>query len=527
LEDKNNPSMEYDSNKYTENDIKYFQEFANTISNMQSAGYFLNPLLLNQGLKNINMHPTFKNKDTVEKMVFNPNEHEMGLRRLSQYLYNTQTPYKRLIHGFVDALDFDWYPIPMNATREDMNKTQFKSDYKRMFDWTDKFNIKKEFKKALLSMFIQDAKFTYLRESPDKNHLTLQELPIDYCTIDSTSHLGYLYSFNLMYFQDTSVDINGFDNDFKEFNNDMLDMQKNKTYYPNIKPEMRDGRWAYWQQLSPEKAWCFKFHDSFATLIPPFLGLFIDAIGLEEVKKLEKSKEVLDTYKMIFGSIPRNKDSDKSGRKRDNFAIDPTTLGDYMKFVKNSLPEGIDFKAAPLEDVKMFEFASKANPESIGIAIKNFYKESGAELSLFGSDKPNASTLNASIQMDMNFVESVYEQFATFCEYHINKGKKYKFKIKMMGTSFDRKQRREDALEEWQNGIMTPRLPASLGMTVRDFENSLNMMDMLNIHDKLKPIKTSHTMGKEGDGKDGRTKKDDNDLSDSGEATRDTDGNEE
>jgi hypothetical protein len=498
----------------------YFKEFAQT---MQDMGYFYNPLIANQYLKSLNMNPNYQNKEQVGKMVFNPNSNEMGLRRLSQYLYNVQTPYKRLIHYFVDGLDFDWFPIPTNATKEDMRKTQFKSDYRKMCDWFDKFDVKKEFKKILLGMMIEDTKFTYLRSSNNGN--TLQELPSDYCTIDATSELGYLYSFNLLYFSNVGVDINGFAPEFKTYYTQMLDMQQNKNYYPNIKPEMRDGNWAYWQQINPHNGWVFKFHDTFATHIPPFLGLFIDAIDLEEVKRLEKTKQQLDTYKMIFGSIPRNKEASKSGFTKDNFAIDPATLAEYMKFVKNSLPEGIDFKTAPLEDVKMFEFENKSNPENIGIAIKTFYKESGAELALFGSEKPNASTLEASLLSDMGFVERVYEQFATFCEYHINKNKKYNFKIQFLGTRFDRDNRRKQALEEWQNGILTPRLPASLGMSVREFSNSVDFMESLGFPEKLKPIQTSHTMSNKEKSK-GRPKMDDSELGDSGEVTRDSDGNE-
>jgi hypothetical protein len=285
----------------------------------------------------------------------------------------------------------------------------------------------------------------------------------------------------------------------------MMDMKQNKTYYPNIRTEMRNGQWAYWQQVNPNKGWVFKFHDNFAGQIPPFLGLFIDAIDFDTVQKLQESKSALDTYKMIFGTIPRHKDgSNKSGNSKDDFAIDPKTLSSYMKLIKGGLPDGIDFKAAPLDNVQLFEFASNVNEDAVGNTIKNFYQKSGAEKALFGSEKPNASTMKASLQNDGDFVTRLYNQFSTFCNYHLSKvTKQYKFKIIFEGTSYDKDERRANALEEWQSGILTPRLPAIMVMSVRDFKNSVVFMQSLGFPENLKPLLTSFTATKE-DSKDGR-----------------------
>lgn len=480
----------------SQEEIKYFEEFIKSFSSSEHMNYLFNPLIANQILKNVNMNPAYQDREKVEKMVYNPNESEMGLRRLSQHIYNTQLPYKRLIHYYADQLTFDWYPIPMNGKKEDFKKETFKKDYDRVFEWFDKFDVKREFRKIVLGILLEDAKFTYLRE--DDNGFTLQEMPSDYCMIDSTSSLGYMYSFNLNYFSQIGVDINGYHPDFKKYYNQMNNMKKTQTYYPNIKPEMRDGRWVYWQQVNPEKGWVFKFDDIFATLIPPFLGLFIDAVGFDKIRAIQDEKELLDTYKMIFGTIPRHKDgTNKTGNKQDDFAIDAQTLSSYMKLVKASLPDGIDFKAAPLENIQLFEFESNADKDAMTNALKDFYAKSGAEKALFGSDKPNASIIKASLQNDSDFVTKVYEQFNKFCTYHINKiTKKYKFKIVFEGTTYDREQRRKESMEEWQNGLITPRLPCSMGMTVRDLDNGIAFMQSLGFPENMKPIQSAHTLSK-------------------------------
>lgn len=510
--------------KLTQEEFNYFVEFAKTLTSMGGMNYLLNPYISNQYLKNINMNPQFKDRDTVEKMVYNPKDNELGLRRLSEHLYNTQTPYKRLIHYFADMLKFDWYPIPINATEEDMKKDSYKKDWERMWQWFDKFDIKKEFKKILLGMMLEDAKFTYIRES--ELGIIFQEMPSDYCIVDAWSELGYLYSFNLLYFQQVGVDIRGFPPEFKKYYQNAMDMlgSNNTKYYPNIRPEMRNGRWMYWQEISPDKGWVFKFHNNFAGLVPPFLGLFIDAIEIDTFKEMQKTKTALDVYKIIFGNIPRHKDgTNKSGNAKDDMALSPEMAANYMKLIKNSLPEGVDFKASPLEDLKSFEFnnsASKAN--IVGDAMKNFYKGAGADQALFNSDKPNASTMKASTRVDASFVERVYEQFNTFCTYQLSKiTKKYKFKIVFEGTIFDEDERKEQALTLAQNGIITPKLASSNGMTLKEFVNGMNMMKVLGFPDNLTPIQSSYTLS----AKNNKGGKPEGDLTDSKVITDDAGSN--
>jgi hypothetical protein len=479
----------------------YFDQFTQTFAQLP-MGYLLNPQMANQYLKQLNMNPMYQNRDRVEKMIYNPNSNEQGLRRISEYLYNTQTPYKKLIHYFSDAMSFDWYPIPVNIKDDkDYKSDEYKKDWERMWKWFEKFDVKKEFKKLFLGMILEDVKYTYLRES--EYGLTLQELPADYSIIDATSQLGFLYSFNLMYFQQIGADIDGFDADFRKYYNQMLDIQKNQTYYPNIRAEMRNGRWAYWQQMNPNKAWVFKFHDTFATAIPPFLGLFLDAIDIDTQQQLQSSKDTLDAYKMIFGTIPRHKDgTNKSGNSKDDFAIDPTTLSKYIQLVKASLPDGVDFKAAPLDNVQLFEFTKDGSDNLTSTALKNMYLKSGAEKALFGSDKPNASTIKASLLNDMSFVTRCYSQFETFVNYHLSKvTKQFKFRVKFEGTEYDREDRKANALADWQSGILTPQLPASRGLTVKEFQNSIGMMQGLGFPEKCKPLMTAHTMSTDGAGR--------------------------
>ena len=510
--------------KLTQEQINFALEFARTMQ--RHNPYLFNPVTANQLLKNTNMNPVEQNRDRVRDLIANPQNNEQALRRLAQYLYNTQMSYKRMVHYLADILTFDWYPVPINATADDMKKPGFKKDYNIMCEWFDKFNVKKEFRKAMLKMTSEDGYFTYLRKDSDGD-LFLQEMPIDYCMIDSSWKYGYLYSFNMMYFQQTGVDINGFPKEFKTYYKNTLDMEKNKTYYPNIRPEMRNGQWAYWQQLKPENSWVFKFHNHFAGLIPPFLGVFLDLLDLPALKDMQNAKSELELYKIIMGTVPRNKEG-RSGNKSDDFAISAESLGHFVQLVKNSMQNKyVDFKAVPLENLEMFSFDEKTNKtDSLSNSLDNISTQTGIDRALFNTPRPNASSIGLSKLVDAEFVSRLYDNFSDFCFYHANKEtKKFKFKIVFEGTIHDKKERQERALTLAQSGIITPKLASSEGLSIKDLTSSMDMMKWLGFPNNLTPTPSAHTLSKKESGKNGG-RPEQKEVKESGEITRDLGSNE-
>ena len=504
--------------KEIQEDSNFALEFARSLTQLNA--YLFNPLLANSYLKDINMRPAEQDRERIKKLIANPRDNEQVLRRLSQYLYNTQSTYKRMVHYLADILTFDWYPIPINATKEEMKKPTFKKDYEKVCDWFDKFNVKKEFKKAMLKICLEDGYFVYLRE--DNDGIFLQEMPIDWCIIDTQWQLGYIYSFNLMYFQQIGVDINGFSPEFKKYYKNALDMQKNKTYYPNIRPKMRNGQWMYWQQINPEKGWVFKFHTHFAGLVPPLMGVFLDFADIPYLKDLQKIKADLEVYKVILGAVPRNKEN-KTGSKADDFAVDPNTLAEFIKIAKNNLPSSVDIKALPLENPEIFSFDNAAEVKSDVVlkALNNIFSQTGIDKNLFNTDRANVASMNASKLMDSVFVKRLYDQFGDFCTYHVNKlTKKYKFRIHFEGTIFDEDDRLDKYLKIADKGmILAPQIASALGMSVRDFMQSIEFTKSMNFIDKLDILPTAYTRSKE-DNKGGRPAQSDNDLTDAGEISR-------
>ncbi len=512
-----------------QDEYNYGLDFIQQLNNFNNA-FLFNPFLMNQSLKNLNMQPASQPRERLQQMVDNPQNNEQPLRRFGQYLYFTQMIYKRMIHYLADILTFDWYPIAKGWDERDIQKPSFKRDFDIMCQWFENFDVKREFRKALLKMVQEDAYFTYLREDSDGD-MFLQEMPIDYCTIDGIWKYGYIYSFDLMYFQQTGVDINGFAPEFKNFYRNLLDMKKNNTYSPNIKVEQRNGRWMYWQQLKPSKAWVFKFHDLFAGSVPPFLGIFLDFYDMPTLKEISKAKSELEAYKIIIGEIPRLNDN-RSGNSKDNFAINPTTLNAFMQLVKTSvLNKYVDFKALPLERIEIYDFdKSPEKTDMVAKGLDNISSQTGLDKSLFNTTKPNVASLKLSKIVDQEFITRVYSQFANFCTYHVNlRTKKFKFKIVFEGTIHDAEDRKKQAKEDMALGLITPRIAANYGMTLKEIKTGMELMKWLKFNESLSPVQTSYTLSSKQvmeKNKGGNPGKNDDDLGESGIITRTQGSNE-
>jgi hypothetical protein len=345
-------------------------------------------------------------------------------------------------------------------------------------------------------MIKEDAKFTYIREGDYT--IALQEMPSDYCIIDSNSLEGnFLYSFNMMYFMNMGVDISGFAPEFRRYLNNLNKVKQDPTYKPTkMRIENKNGHYMYWQQLDKDKSFVFKFHDDLAGLVPLYIGLFPDAVEIDSYKQMQKIKMYLETVKFIFGTIPMNKESKAGGTARDNFAVSPDVSAKFADAVTSTLPDGAYYKTVPAEDLQIFDFNKSENKKDIMERVmKSFYQQAGVDQALFNAEKPNISTMKASTRIDSAFIEAAYGQFNRFCTMQINKRtSKYKFKVLFNGTIFDQEERKQMALSDAQSGILSQRLASSRGLNARQFIADLDLVESLGLRERLIPIQMASTM---------------------------------
>jgi hypothetical protein len=212
---------------------------------------------------------------------------------------------------------------------------------------------------------------------------------------------------------------------------------------------------------------------------------------------------------------------------KNQFNINPDTLGKFLSIVKTAVSEAIQVAALPLQNVKALNF--DAENEIYDSYLKTTMASSGVNSNLiFTSDlKPNTIETQLSLNTDEQLMSSVYSQFNAFLNYHINKlTKKYKFSFQFEGTQFynNRQQRLDTQITLADKGIVLPqKIAAAIGMKPQDFQRQMDEARAMGWVDNLTPIISGFQTSKEEVG--GRPKKDDAELSDSGESTRSTGNN--
>lgn len=489
-------------------------------------GFFSTPQLLNTALKNVNMGTMSLSINRIKQMVEQPHLFENELRQLSLHLYETVAMYQQIIKLWSNMLEFDSEPIPYLKNGKainlnDMSSNSFKRDYAQMKKFFDGFKVKQEFSKVMWNLVMYDTYFTSFRvydDDYDGTHYYLQELPSRYCMIDSESYLGYLFSFDLSYFMNSGVDINGYSPIFKDLYSKAIKINNENNYNVNL-PD-RNGKWVNWTPLLPDDAWVFKFNTQFPASVPPLLSMLLDYCELNDFKDLNKRKKALETYKVICATVPRLT-GNKTGNRTDDFAISSEEVGKFVANVKKTLPDSVDFKAAPLEDFKAFDFTPSSNDKDIlNDALTNIMKQSGLTDAISLTGTVNVASATIYKQFNSKVMSNLYHQFNRFCEYHINRmTKTYNFKINFVGTMFDKDERIKRANEDMERGIITPSIFSSRGIQLTDSANAMNFMYSMGYPEMFRPIKTASTMSS-GEKDGGRPVKDESELSDSGAITR-------
>jgi len=504
-----------------QSELSYFSDYIKAF-NSQSYGsnmFMMSPQMLNSSIKDINMLSSNFSTDQIRRMVMQPHMYEQELRKLSLFYFETISLYQQNIKLWSNMLEFDWEPIPYTQdgkpiTISDMHSAAYKKDYAELCKFFNNFKVKEEFSKVLWNICMYDTYYTSFREYDE--HLYLQELPSTHCMIDSNSYLGYLFTFDLSYFINSGVDINSFSPAIRKMYADTIRSTK-LNYNPSM--PNRNGKWVQWTPMSPDDSWVFKFNSTFAGSVPPLLSALIDYSKVDKFKALEDTKKELEAYKVIFATVPRLT-GNKTGNKTDDFAVSSTEIGKFSASIQSTLATGLNFKASPLEDIKMFDFAPSANEKNLlDTELRNIMLQTGMPDALSSSTSTNMASAGIFKTVTSESIKSTYHQFENFLEYQINRRtKKYKYKIKLLGTIFDKEERRKNADSDMLNGIITPAIFSSRSIQLTDANNVMNMMYSLGFPNNFKPVQTSSTLSSK-DTANGAPKKSESELSDSGAQT--------
>ena len=511
--------------------IKDVLDFSQGMYLAENYGIY-SPWLSNQMLRNLNNNPKIPTLDKIKQALQSYKESGADLTGYTEFMQNYDMIFKRTLYSYANTLAFDLSITCINAyTQADYQSKEYQEDKKRVYDFLDAFNYRKEFRQVVVELLARETYFTWFRKTKWGNKgmkFALQIMPQDYCMLTGYWEKGLLYDLDMAYYLQPGVDLDGFDPSIKKLYEQVFSIGANPiNYRPSNPLNERTGKYAYWAQTSPMNgSWAFKMNPNNFTQVPYLAPFLKDAILNDEVAALQYDKDMAAAYGILAGEF-RLFDSDKS-QKANQFAIDPVAVGGFTQKVTSALKHTVRAVAMPTENTRYYQFTD---------ANADMYKDqlatssgvgSGVSRVIYSSDRMSNAEIEAGITDQYNTMRPLYYQFSNFMDFFANQlTKHYKFHFEFDGCSykFDREARFDRLMKLADKGMMLgpSAFASAMGIPPQQFERQLQESKWSGWSDLFQLPLNANTMSG-GSDEGGRPEVDDSDLSESGEMNRDADG---
>lgn len=427
------------------------------------------------------------------------------LRQISWYLFYRVSIYWRIILFYSNMLDLNSRSvIPAYDPLGKNDSKKILTDYYKTLQLLNSVDWNYEFYNCLVTAWIQDVSYNCVWWEDDQ--FFLLPLPADYCKIVGKYGDGtFMFAFDYSYFKG---------------NMDLLELwgEPFKSEYEKYQKEGNDGKW----RIFPlEHTVCIKQRSNEHDLVlPPFLSLFNDLLGLINTQDLEAIREEQDIFKLLLLKLPT------LGKTVDDWAIDPSIVVDYFnKMVDEALPDYASAAIVPT-DVDVVEFNTNDTTADINRtnkATKNILDSSGGGEILLSSNISGSTAYNMVKILNTEFaISSFLPQIGATINRLLKQRYSKACKVKFFEIStYTRDDFRKELISSSEYGF--PNVLAygtTLGFNELD-TLALNNLEhtILGLTDKFIPLQSSHTQSSS---EGGAPTKDE--LTDEGDKSREKSG---
>ena len=447
--------------------------------------------------------PTFYKytKDQISQYLSNPYRYQKNLRNAAIYLCAASSHFRRLIQYFVALSDLAYVVSPYRIDTSTAKQSMLRKQYKRTLNMLSAMDIKNQFPKILTVCLREDVFFGTMWVTND--NITIQQLPSDFCEIAVVEGNVPNVSFNFSYFDTNHQYLEMYPKEFQD-------------KYELYKSDMTKMKW---QELDAPNSFAVKCNnDILDYAIPPFVGIFREIYDLEDYRSLKMTKTELENYALLVMKLGINKEGE--------WEMDFDKARDFYSNLADVLPEEVGAVLSPMPIDKIgFEKSNTRDTDTIAEAEQNLFTAAGVSTLLFNNDKASSNALLLSIKADqaltygiVKSIEEVVNRFIHSYPYGKN------FRVTFLDCSpYNRKEMGEQYLKAAQYGFPTlSYFCASQGLSQADMDGmDFLENEILKLKDRFRPLLSSATVSS-ADGA-GRPTKDDGDLSDSGESSREHD----
>lgn len=297
-------------------------------------------------------------------------------------------------------------------------------------------------------------------------------MPQKYCKLTgrftSSGANGFLWDFNLNYFNGSNVNVLNYDetlaqaysklgqsskDNSKQMQNFIVDNMSNLGRQNTFNAEN------YIRTKVNAGSWLFKYDTSNFNTVPPLTSLLKSVFDDDIISKLQRDKDIISANAIILGEM-KTRDKDNVGNNKNAFTIDPKVVGQLMRLARNGINKNIKQIALPLEETRLYQFADN-NSNMYKNQLKTSAGLGASNSSLIYTDE-KLSQEEAQLAANADYQEianAVYPQFENFLNFFVNKKtKRYKFRFRVSGSTlpFKRKEDIDTHLKLSDKGIQVP-----------------------------------------------------------------------
>ena len=352
-----------------------------------------------------------------------------AMREISNFFYKTSGIYSRLCRYMAYLYRYDWMITPYINEESETEKVDSKvlNNFHKVLNYLDNLEVKRLFGEVALKVVRNGCYYGYL--IPQKEKMTIQELPPNFCRSRFTVNGRPAVEFNMKFFdvvfKDTTQRI-------KMLNLFPAEFKKGYSLYKEGKLEPQfSGDTHGWYLLDTGNVIKFNINGED---FPAFISVIPAIVDLDEAQELDRKKMAQKLLKIIIQKMPIDKNGDLV------FDVDEAQQlhNNAVKMLQKAI--GIDVLTT-FADVDVADMGDNSNStvsDELEKVERAIYNEAGVSQMQFNTDGNIA--LEKSILNDEASMYNLLVQFESFLNDIIsakfnNNPKKYYYRVQLLTTT--------------------------------------------------------------------------------------------
>lgn len=284
------------------------------------------------------------NRETLRNYFSNVGGFEKQLREAARYLYHRSNVFMRIVHWYCSMFSLNCRKVtPAYNLVKSNNANKAKKSLNDTFDALDRLNFKNSLFPALLNVFVEDV-FYGVRYTDDSGTIIIP-IPQEFCQIDGQYMTG----------------------DFS-YSVDILRLARNKQWKVAIEflgepfesmIKEAETQKLKWINMPDKYCVCLKYDTKDINIvIPPLARIMLQLSALEDNVDIQAVADELSIFKLVYLPL----DTLSGAKDSDDFKVSPDLAVQYFNnILESALPKYVSGGVIPGQELKTIDFSQSSD----------------------------------------------------------------------------------------------------------------------------------------------------------------------